>query len=156
MLPPSAKLERFGELVDELVKEDHRALVFSQFTEMLELLKAQATEKKLDFLYLDGRTKDRMAKVDAFNHEEGPPIFFISLKAGGTGLNLTAADYVIHYDPWWNPRWNQRPTVPTIGQTRPFSRTSSSPKYRRGKILALQQKAPRRRVLGAADLKDPV
>src|SRR5205814_1879035 len=103
MLPPSAKLQRFSELVDDLVSEGHRALVFSQFTEMLEILKRQADEKKLGYLYLDGRTKDRMGKVDAFNAPTGPPIFFISLKAGGTGLNLTAADYVIHYDPWWNP-----------------------------------------------------
>lgn len=143
MLPPSAKLERFGELVDELVKEDHRALVFSQFTEMLELLKAQATEKKLDFLYLDGRTKDRMAKVDAFNHEQGPPIFFISLKAGGTGLNLTAADYVIHYDPWWNPAVEDQATDRThrIGQTRAvFSYKLITRGTVEEKILGLQQR----------------
>jgi hypothetical protein len=143
MLPPSAKLERFGELVDELVKENHRALVFSQFTEMLELLKAQATEKKLDFLYLDGRTKDRMAKVDAFNHDEGPPIFFISLKAGGTGLNLTAADYVIHYDPWWNPAVEDQATDRThrIGQTRAvFSYKLITRGTVEEKILGLQQR----------------
>ena len=143
MLPPSAKLERFGELVDELVKEDHRALVFSQFTEMLELLKAQATEKKLDFLYLDGRTKDRMAKVDAFNNDQGPPIFFISLKAGGTGLNLTAADYVIHYDPWWNPAVEEQATDRThrIGQTRAvFSYKLITRGTVEEKILGLQQR----------------
>ena len=143
MLPPSAKLERFGELVDELVKEDHRALVFSQFTEMLELLKAQATEKKLDFLYLDGRTKDRMAKVDAFNNDQGPPIFFISLKAGGTGLNLTAADYVIHYDPWWNPAVEDQATDRThrIGQTRAvFSYKLITRGTVEEKILGLQQR----------------
>jgi SNF2 family DNA or RNA helicase len=142
-LPPSAKLERFGELVDELVKEDHRALVFSQFTEMLELLKQQATEKKLDFLYLDGRTKDRMAKVDAFNNDQGPPIFFISLKAGGTGLNLTAADYVIHYDPWWNPAVEDQATDRThrIGQTRAvFSYKLITRGTVEEKILALQRR----------------
>jgi superfamily II DNA or RNA helicase len=120
LLPPSAKLERFGQLVDDLVAEGHRALVFSQFTEMLELLKAEADKRGLQYLYLDGRTKDRMAKVDDFNRPDGPPLFFISLKAGGTGLNLTAADYVIHFDPWWNPAVEDQATDRThrIGQTR--------------------------------------
>jgi superfamily II DNA or RNA helicase len=120
LLPSSAKLERFGQLVDDLVSEGHRALVFSQFTEMLELLKGEAERRGLSYLYLDGRTKDRMAKVDDFNRPDGPPLFLISLKAGGTGLNLTAADYVIHYDPWWNPAVEDQATDRThrIGQTR--------------------------------------
>ncbi|WP_224243633.1 DEAD/DEAH box helicase [Hyalangium gracile] len=120
LLPSSAKLERFGQLVDDLVAEGHRALVFSQFTEMLELLKGEADKRGLSYLYLDGRTKDRMSKVDDFNRPDGPPLFFISLKAGGTGLNLTAADYVIHYDPWWNPAVEDQATDRThrIGQTR--------------------------------------
>ncbi|MFL5354579.1 SNF2-related protein [Archangium sp.] len=120
LLPSSAKLERFGQLVDDLVAEGHRALVFSQFTEMLELLKGEADRRGLNYLYLDGRTKDRMGKVDEFNRPDGPPLFFISLKAGGTGLNLTAADYVIHYDPWWNPAVEDQATDRThrIGQTR--------------------------------------
>ena len=120
LLPASAKLERFGQLVDDLVAEGHRALVFSQFTEMLELLKGEADRRGMRYLYLDGRTKDRMGKVDEFNKGDGPPLFFISLKAGGTGLNLTAADYVIHYDPWWNPAVEDQATDRThrIGQTR--------------------------------------
>jgi hypothetical protein len=120
LLPGSAKLERFGQLVEDLVAEGHRALVFSQFTEMLELLKGEADRRGMPYLYLDGRTKDRMGKVDDFNRPEGPPLFFISLKAGGTGLNLTAADYVIHYDPWWNPAVEDQATDRThrIGQTR--------------------------------------
>ncbi|WP_225412241.1 DEAD/DEAH box helicase [Stigmatella hybrida] len=120
LLPASAKLERFGQLVDDLVAEGHRALVFSQFTEMLELLKGEAERRGMEYLYLDGRTKDRMAKVDDFNRPDGPPLFLISLKAGGTGLNLTAADYVIHYDPWWNPAVEDQATDRThrIGQTR--------------------------------------
>ena len=119
-LPPSGKLERFNALVEELVGEGHRALVFSQFTEMLELLKTEADQKRLGYLYLDGRTRDRMARVDEFNNPAGPPLFFISLKAGGTGLNLTAADYVIHYDPWWNPAVEDQATdrAHRIGQTR--------------------------------------
>jgi len=142
-LPPSAKLQRFDELVDDLLAEGHRALVFSQFTEMLRLLEAHAQERKVTFLSLDGRTRDRMARVDAFNREDGPPIFFISLKAGGTGLNLTAADYVIHYDPWWNPAVEDQATDRThrIGQTRAVI---SYKLITRGtveeKILALQQR----------------
>ncbi|XXF80070.1 SNF2-related protein [Myxococcaceae bacterium GXIMD 01537] len=143
LLPDSAKLERFGQLVDDLVAEGHRALVFSQFTEMLELLKAEADKRGLRYLYLDGRTKDRMAKVDEFNQADGPPLFFISLKAGGTGLNLTAADYVIHYDPWWNPAVEDQATDRThrIGQTRAVI---SYKLITRGtveeKILALQRR----------------
>jgi superfamily II DNA or RNA helicase len=119
-LPRSAKLERFGELVEDIVAEGHRALVFSQFTQMLELLTRHADEHQLKYGYLDGRTRDRMARVDSFNDPSGPPLFFISLKAGGTGLNLTAADYVIHYDPWWNPAVEEQATDRThrIGQTK--------------------------------------
>ncbi|RYZ34128.1 MAG: DEAD/DEAH box helicase [Myxococcaceae bacterium] len=120
LLPSSAKLERFMQLVEDLIAEGHRALVFSQFTEMLELLKQEADKKGMKYLYLDGRTKDRMGKVDEYNRPDGPPLFFISLKAGGTGLNLTAADYVIHFDPWWNPAVEDQATDRThrIGQTR--------------------------------------
>ncbi|MEW5740974.1 MAG: SNF2-related protein [Myxococcota bacterium] len=142
-LPPSGKLQRFGELVEELTREGHRALVFSQFTEMLELLKQQADEAKLAYQYLDGRTRDRMAKVDAFNAPDGPPVFFISLKAGGTGLNLTAADYVIHYDPWWNPAVEDQATDRThrIGQTRAvFSYKLITRGTVEEKILGLQQR----------------
>ncbi len=151
-LPPSAKLGRFSELVDELVREGHRALIFSQFTEMLEILTNQADDKKLPYLYLDGRTKDRIGKVDAFNAPDGPPIFFISLKAGGTGLNLTAADYVIHYDPWWNPAVEDQATDRThrIGQTRAvFSYKLITRGTVEEKILGLQQ---RKRELAAGVL----
>jgi SNF2 family DNA or RNA helicase len=152
MMPPSGKLQRFNELVDDLVSEGHRALVFSQFTEMLDILKTQADDKKLQYMYLDGRTKDRMSKVDAFNAPDGPPIFFISLKAGGTGLNLTAADYVIHYDPWWNPAVEDQATDRThrIGQTRAvFSYKLITKGTVEEKILALQQ---RKRELAAGVL----
>jgi superfamily II DNA or RNA helicase len=142
-LPPSAKLVRFEELVEELTREGHRALVFSQFTEMLDLLKTKADATQLPYLYLDGRTRDRMAKVDAFNAPDGPPVFFISLKAGGTGLNLTAADYVIHYDPWWNPAVEDQATDRThrIGQTRAvFSYKLITRGTVEEKILGLQQR----------------
>jgi len=141
--PPSAKFERFWQLVDELVNEGHRALVFSQFTEMLQLLVRGVEEKKYGYLYLDGRTKDRMARVDAFNEPNGPPLFLISLKAGGSGLNLTAADYVIHYDPWWNPAVEDQATdrAHRIGQTRTvFSYKLITKGTVEEKILALQQR----------------
>lgn len=152
LMPPSAKVERFLQLVEDLVAEGHRALVFSQFTEMLELLKQEADKKGLRYLYLDGRTKDRMGKVDEYNNPDGPPLFFISLKAGGTGLNLTAADYVIHFDPWWNPAVEDQATDRThrIGQTRAVI---SYKLITRGtveeKILALQR---RKRELAAGVL----
>jgi superfamily II DNA or RNA helicase len=152
LLPGSAKLERFGDLLQDLIAEGHRALVFSQFTEMLELLKQHADARNIPYLYLDGRTRDRMARVDQFNAPEGPPVFFISLKAGGTGLNLTAADYVIHFDPWWNPAVEDQATDRThrIGQTRAVI---SYKLITRGtveeKILALQQ---RKRELAAGVL----
>jgi SNF2 family DNA or RNA helicase len=120
-LPPSAKLEAFLEMVRDLVGEGHRALVFSQFTEMLGLLKRVAEEEGLSYEYLDGETPNRQEKIDRFNAKDGPPLFFISLKAGGAGLNLTGADYVIHYDPWWNPAAEQQATdrAHRIGQEKP-------------------------------------
>ncbi len=142
-LPDSAKLERFGELVADLVAEGHRALVFSQFTQMLQLLTEHADERKLAYLYLDGRTRDRMSRIDQFNDPCGPPLFFISLKAGGTGLNLTAADYVIHYDPWWNPAVEEQATDRThrIGQTKAvFSYKLIARGTVEEKILALQRR----------------
>jgi len=142
-LPPSAKLLRFEALVDDLMAEGHRALVFSQFTEMLELLKGRSEERGIPYLSLDGRTKDRMSRVDQFNDPNGPPVFFISLKAGGTGLNLTAADYVIHYDPWWNPAVEDQATDRThrIGQTKAvFSYKLITRGTVEEKILSLQQR----------------
>ena len=78
-------------------------LVFSQFVQVLKLLKVELQSADLPFCYLDGATTDRMAQVDRFQEDESIPVFLISLKAGGTGLNLTAADVVVHFDPWWNP-----------------------------------------------------
>ncbi|WP_461372651.1 DEAD/DEAH box helicase [Candidatus Aquicultor sp.] len=98
----SGKMELFEEMVGQLANEGHRALVFSQFTQMLALLKRWLDSKNIPYCYLDGRTRDRSKVIKKFN-EGDVPLFLISLKAGGTGLNLTAADYVIHLDPWWNP-----------------------------------------------------
>jgi superfamily II DNA or RNA helicase len=98
----SAKVDLFMDLVEELVSEGHRALVFSSFTKFLGLIETRLAEKSITYQYLDGRTRDRSAKVKAFQNGDDP-LFLISLKAGGVGLNLTAADYVIILDPWWNP-----------------------------------------------------
>ncbi len=153
-LPPSAKLTAFAELVRELIEEGHRALVFSQFTEMLDHLVAWAQEEKLDFEYLSGETKNRQERVDRFNAPGGPPLFFVSLKAGGVGLNLTGADYVIHYDPWWNPAVEQQATdrAHRIGQTRPvFSYKLVAKGTVEEKIVAMQE---RKRSLAAKILDD--
>jgi superfamily II DNA or RNA helicase len=86
-----------------LISEGHRALVFSQFTSFLALIQEKVTQEKWDFCYLDGKTKDRQGEVEKFQNNADIPLFLISLKAGGVGLNLTGADYVFLMDPWWNP-----------------------------------------------------
>jgi superfamily II DNA or RNA helicase len=100
---PSGKLELFGELLEEVLDGGHRVLVFSQFTSMLALLREALTAQQIEFCYLDGETSDRGLVVDKFQRDSRIPVFLISLKAGGVGLNLTGADTVIHFDPWWNP-----------------------------------------------------
>jgi SNF2 family DNA or RNA helicase len=98
----SAKLELLMTLLQELIEEGRRILLFSQFTEMLKIIEDELNKRKLAYVKLTGQTKDRKTPVDKFQNGE-VSLFLISLKAGGTGLNLTAADTVIHYDPWWNP-----------------------------------------------------
>jgi superfamily II DNA or RNA helicase len=99
----SAKLAAFDEVLDECIDAGSRILVFSSFVTALKLLAQHLTAKGHTFCYLDGKTKNRLAICDTFNEDESIPVFLISLKAGGTGLNLTGADTVVHYDPWWNP-----------------------------------------------------
>jgi superfamily II DNA or RNA helicase len=117
---PSAKLERTFELVDEAIDGGHRVLVFSQFVRALHLLRDEARRREIPFAYLDGQTIERQAEVDRFQRDEAIPLFFISLKAGGTGLNLTGADTVIHFDPWWNPAVEEQATsrAHRLGQSR--------------------------------------
>ncbi|MGJ8671950.1 DEAD/DEAH box helicase [Rubritalea sp.] len=98
----SAKMLYLIEMIETLRKENHRVLIFSQFTSMLEIIERHLTEQEISYLILTGATKDRQSLVERFQGGEGE-IFLISLKAGGTGLTLTGADTVIHYDPWWNP-----------------------------------------------------
>ena len=121
---PSAKLEAFAQLVDELRDGGHRALVFSQFVDLLALARRDLDARGIPYRYLDGSTspKQREREVASFQDGEGD-LFLISLKAGGTGLNLTAADYVVHLDPWWNPAAEDQASdrAHRIGQTRPVT-----------------------------------
>jgi superfamily II DNA or RNA helicase len=98
----SGKLDALGELVSEALEGGHRLLLFSQFSSMLDLLQRWLEARQIEFCRLDGSTRDRTAQVDRFQ-TGGVPVFLISLKAGGVGLTLTAADTVVHFDPWWNP-----------------------------------------------------
>lgn len=119
----SGKLDLLDELLREALDGGHRVLIFSQFVSMLSLIRGQLMQSNTPFSYLDGQTKDRMAAVDSFQNDESIPVFLISLKAGGTGLNLTAADTVIHFDPWWNPAIEAQATdrAHRIGQKRVVS-----------------------------------
>ncbi len=101
--PSSAKFNLFIETVADIVGEGHRVLVFSQFVKMLNLMHEDLRNAGIPFLQLDGSSKNRESLVARFQQSDAYPVFLISLKAGGTGINLTAADYVVHYDPWWNP-----------------------------------------------------
>jgi non-specific serine/threonine protein kinase len=117
----SAKFDALLETLETLRAEGHKALVFSQFVQMLTLLRTEMDARGIPYAYLDGRTRDRQARVDSFQNDASLPFFLISLKAGGVGLNLTAADYVLHVDPWWNPAVEMQATDRThrIGQERP-------------------------------------
>ena len=128
MLPGSplagSKLQAFSEIVEELLENRHKALVFSQFVDHLSIVRAWLDQQGISYQYLDGATpaKERQNRVNAFQAGEGD-IFLISLKAGGSGLNLTAADYVIHLDPWWNPAVEDQASdrAHRMGQLRPVT-----------------------------------
>lgn len=121
---PSSKSDSFIKLTKDLIKNNHRALAFSQFTSHLALIRKELEEEGIDYLYLDGSmtAEERNTQVKKFRTGD-QPLFLISLKAGGTGLNLTAADFVIHLDPWWNPAVEDQASdrVYRIGQTRPVT-----------------------------------
>ena len=122
--PASSKLATFAETLDSLLEADHKVLVFSQFVDHLAILRKHLESERIAYQYLDGSTspKRRQQAIDAFQTGEGD-VFLISLKAGGTGLNLTAADYVIHMDPWWNPASEDQASdrAHRIGQLRPVT-----------------------------------
>lgn len=139
---PSAKLQLLINHIQEVTQEGHKALVFSQFTSLLALVKTRLEEAGLVYEYLDGQTEDRKTPVERFQTDPKVPVFLISLKAGGTGLNLTAADYVFILDPWWNPAVEAQ----AIGRAHRMGQTQKVFAYRmiaRGtveeKILELQK-----------------
>ncbi|MCR4667215.1 MAG: DEAD/DEAH box helicase [Desulfovibrio sp.] len=139
---PSGKFDAFKNMISEIVEGGHKVLVFSQFVQMLHIIRQWLEFSQLSYCYLDGKSKDRFEQVERFNATPEIPIFLISLKAGGTGLNLTSADYVIHYDPWWNPAMENQATDRThrIGQTRQvFSYKLICENTVEEKILKLQE-----------------
>jgi non-specific serine/threonine protein kinase len=117
----SSKFRLLIETLKTLQAEGHKGLVFSQFVQMLKLVRKEMEARNIPYAYLDGRTRKRQERIDAFQNDLDIPFFLISLKAGGVGLNLTAADYVIHIDPWWNPAVEMQATDRThrIGQDKP-------------------------------------
>ncbi len=117
----SSKLTRLLEALEDAVGGGHRALIFSQWTSLLDLIEPHLNEAGIGFVRLDGTTTDRAAVVNAFQAEDGPPVMLLSLKAGGTGLNLTAADHVFLVDPWWNPAVEDQAAdrAHRIGQDKP-------------------------------------
>lgn len=116
----SGKLEVLWELLEEAGESEHKILLFSQFSSMLTLLAASFQEKNIPYCYLDGQTRNRQEQIQKFQNSPEIPVFLISLKAGGVGLNLTSADTVIHFDPWWNPAVEDQATdrAHRIGQSR--------------------------------------
>jgi SNF2 family DNA or RNA helicase len=155
---PSGKLEVLEELLEEAIDGGHRVLLFSQFVSMLRLIRASMDKAEIRYGYLDGQTKDRAKAVDEFQQTDRLPLFLISLKAGGVGLNLSAADTVIHFDPWWNPAVEAQATdrAHRIGQTRVVT---SYKLIARGtveeKILSLQRKK-REMIQSTVESEEPV
>ncbi len=138
----SGKLEDLMYMLETALEEDHKILIFSQFVKHLSIVKEELEKRKIDYAYLDGATKDRQSVVEAFQTDKKLKVFLISLKAGGLGLNLTAADYVFILDPWWNPAIEQQAVdrAHRIGQeNRVFTYKFITKNTVEEKILALQQ-----------------
>jgi SNF2 family DNA or RNA helicase len=114
----SAKYEMLLDLLHTLIEGGHKTVIFSQYTRMLQIMKSELEQQGIPLCYLDGSSKDRLGIVKQFNEDPKIPVFLVSLKAGGTGLNLTSADTVIHYDMWWNPAVENQATdrVHRMGQ----------------------------------------
>jgi superfamily II DNA or RNA helicase len=154
----SAKLELLDELLEEAIDGEHRVLVFSQFVSMLHLIRERLEKLEIPFCYLDGSTKQRQEIVDRFQGDSAIPVFLISLKAGGVGLNLSAADTVIHFDPWWNPAVEAQATdrAHRIGQTRVVTAYKLITRDTvEEKILRLQEKK-RAAIDAAIDSEEPL
>jgi superfamily II DNA or RNA helicase len=154
----SAKLDLLDELVEEAIDGEHRVLIFSQFVTMLHLIRERLEKLEIPFCYLDGSTKLRQEIVDRFQSDAAIPVFLISLKAGGVGLNLSAADTVIHFDPWWNPAVEAQATdrAHRIGQTRVVTAYKLITRDTvEEKILRLQEKK-RAAIDAAIDSEEPL
>jgi superfamily II DNA or RNA helicase len=152
----SAKLEVLRENLEESVAEGHKALVFSQWTSLLDRVEPVLRGADLPFARLDGSTRDRAGVVDAFQRESGPPVMLVSLRAGGTGLNLTAADSVFVLDPWWNPAVEEQAAdrAHRIGQTRPvmiYRLVATDTVEERVLALQMRKRALAEAAIGAAD-----
>jgi SNF2 family DNA or RNA helicase len=119
----SSKVEALVEAISDAAADDHKCIVFSQWTSFLDLVEPELRRCEIGFVRLDGSTRDRGAVVTEFQSNDGPPVLLSSLKAGGTGLNLTAADHVFLLDPWWNPAAEDQAAdrAHRIGQTRPVT-----------------------------------
>jgi SNF2 family DNA or RNA helicase len=153
----SAKLEVLRESLEETVAEGHKALVFSQWTSLLDRVELVLRGSDLPFARLDGATRDRAAVVAEFQSESGPPVMIVSLRAGGTGLNLTAADSVFILDPWWNPAVEEQAAdrAHRIGQTRPvmiYRLVATDTVEERVIALQARKRALASAALGAADV----
>jgi superfamily II DNA or RNA helicase len=154
----SGKLDLLDELLEEAIDGEHRVLVFSQFVTMLHLVRERLEKLEIPFCYLDGSTKQRQEIVDRFQNDSAIPVFLISLKAGGVGLNLSAADTVIHFDPWWNPAVEAQATdrAHRIGQTRVVTAYKLITRDTvEEKILKLQEKK-RAAIDAAIDSEEPL
>jgi SNF2 family DNA or RNA helicase len=139
---PSAKLDTLIPRLAELADEGHKTIVFSQFTSFLAILRKKLDDQGAVYEYLDGKTRDRQQRVDRFQTDENCKLFLISLKAGGLGLNLTAAQYVFLLDPWWNPAVEAQAIdrAHRIGQTRQvFAYRLIAKDTVEEKVLKLQQ-----------------
>jgi SNF2 family DNA or RNA helicase len=148
----SSKINLLIETLMSIIAEGHKSLVFSQWTGLLDRIEPHLKDAEIPFIRLDGQTRDRQGMVDAFQADDGPPVMLISLKAGGTGLNLTAADHVFLVDPWWNPAVEDQAADRThrIGQDKPvlvYRLVAEDTVEER--IIALQQ---RKRALAEAAL----
>jgi SNF2 family DNA or RNA helicase len=149
----SSKVQRLVHALMAARDGGHRALVFSQWTGLLDLIEPALRQAEISFCRLDGSTRDRASVVDVFQQDQGPTAMLVSLKAGGTGLNLTAADHVFLLDPWWNPAAEDQAAdrAHRIGQERPVMVhrlvTKDTVEER---VLALQQK---KREIAAAALE---
>jgi SNF2 family DNA or RNA helicase len=139
----SGKMEAVLEKLETVLEQHHKVLIFSQFVQHLGLIRKALDERGIDYAYLDGSTSDRKGQVESFQKDDGQSVFLISLKAGGVGLNLTAADYVFLLDPWWNPAAEAQAIdrAHRIGQKKTvFTYKFISKETVEEKILSLQQR----------------